>query len=130
MELKESQKNQGWHLISFDKVAKIRSERIRPSEEDSLKYIGLEHLQNGRLDIKRWGSDIPLKGDKLVMKKGDILFGKRNAYLKRISISPIDGIFSAHGMIINPYGTLILKDYFLLVPQLDFLPSTSSKFLL
>ena len=111
LELKESQKNQGWHLISFDKVAKIRSERIRPSEEDSLKYIGLEHLQNGRLDIKRWGSEIPLKGDKLVMKKGDILFGKRNAYLKRISISPIDGIFSAHGMIINPYGTLILKDY-------------------
>lgn len=78
---------------------------------DEKNYIGLEHLDSGSLDIKRWGSEIPLKGQKLAMKKGDILFAKRNAYLKRVAIAPFDGIFSAHGMVIRPKGDKVIPDY-------------------
>lgn len=111
MQLTEKQKSEGWRIVKFGEIAKSVSKRVNPTIEDSEKYIGLEHLESGKLDISVWGSEVPLKGQKLQMKKGDILFGKRNAYLKRVSIAPIDGIFSAHGMILNACGKLILEDY-------------------
>lgn len=46
------------------------------------------------------------------MKKGDILFGRRNTYLRRAAIAPHDGIFSAHGMIFRPKKEVIDPDYF------------------
>ena len=70
-----------------------------PTEADRETYIGLEHLDSGNLTVTRWGSDVDIKGQKLVMHKGDILFGRRNTYLKRAAIAPHDGLFSAHGMI-------------------------------
>lgn len=111
MQLTDKQKSEGWRIVKFGEIAKSVSKRVNPTIEDSEKYIGLEHLESGKLDISVWGSEVPLKGQKLQMKKGDILFGKRNAYLKRVSIAPIDGIFSAHGMILNACGKLILEDY-------------------
>ena len=35
------------------------------------------------------------------LEKGDVLFGKRRAYQKKVAIAPFDGIFSAHGMVLR-----------------------------
>ena len=83
-----------------------------PEPGDEEMYIGLEHLDSGSLKVKRWGSDVPITGEKLVMKKGDILFGRRNTYLRRAAIAPHDGIFSAHGMIFRPNTAVMDEDYF------------------
>ena len=77
------------------------TEKRSPVAGDEELYIGLEHLDSGSLRVTRWGSKVALKGDKLVMRKGDILFGRRNTYLRRVSIAPHDGLFSAHGMILR-----------------------------
>ena len=93
------------------------SQRVNPKPGDEQRYIGLEHLTSNRLLINSWGGDIELKGQKFAMEKGDILLGKRNAYLKRVNISPIDGIFSAHGMVLREKGNLFSSGflpYFLL----------------
>ncbi len=119
MQLTEQQKQMGWRIVKFGDVACSISKRVTPTPEDSECYVGLGHLESGNLRLSRWGSDVPLKGQKLLMKKGDILFGKRNAYLKRVAIAPIDGIFSAHGMILNAHGDLIDKDYLPFFMQSD-----------
>ena len=64
-----------------------------PEPGDEKMYIGLEHLDSGSLKITRWGSEVELTGQKLVMRKGDVLFGRRNTYLRRAAIAPHDGIF-------------------------------------
>ena len=46
------------------------------------------------------------------MKKGDVLFGKRRAYQRKVGIAPFDGIFSAHGMVLRPNEGVIDKDFF------------------
>ncbi|WP_095499385.1 restriction endonuclease subunit S [Paraferrimonas haliotis] len=97
--------------IKFGEIAELVSSRVNPKPGDEKKYIGLEHLDSGYLKITRWGSDVILKGQKLGMKKGDILFAKRNAYLRRVAIAPFDGIFSAHGMVIRPIGNKILPAF-------------------
>jgi type I restriction enzyme S subunit len=45
------------------------------------------------------------------MRKGDILFAKRNAYLRRVAIAPHDGFFSAHGMILRAKPDVILPEF-------------------
>ena len=94
-----------------DLVYNITEKRL-PVAGDEVFYIGLEHLDSGKLKVTRWGSKVAIKGEKLAMKKGDILFGRRNTYLRRVAIAPHDGIFSAHGMIFRPKKEVINEDFF------------------
>ena len=87
------------------------TEKRSPVDGDEELYIGLEHLDSGSLRVTRWGSKVALKGDKLKMQKGDILFGRRNTYLRRVSIAPHDGLFSAHGMIFRARPECMDEDY-------------------
>ena len=96
----------------FDQIAFNITDKKMPEPGDEKMYIGLEHLDSGSLKVTRWGSEVELKGQKLVMRKGDILFGRRNTYLRRAAIAPHDGIFSAHGMIFRPKTDVIDPEYF------------------
>ena len=96
----------------FDQIAFNITDKKMPEPGDEKMYIGLEHLDSGSLKITRWGSEVELTGQKLVMRKGDVLFGRRNTYLRRAAIAPHDGIFSAHGMIFRPKTQVIDPEYF------------------
>lgn len=96
----------------FDQIAINSTAKKKPEESDKYSYIGLEHLDSGTLTVSRWGSEVAPIGEKLLMKKGDILFGKRRAYQKKVAIAPFDGIFSAHGMVLRPNEAVIDKDFF------------------
>lgn len=101
----------GWKMVKFGDFVENVREQGQPTEKDSRYYIGLEHLDSGSLHVKRWGSNADLKGRKLKMKKGDLLFAKRNAYLRRVAIAPHDGFFSAHGMVLRPRREDILPEF-------------------
>ena len=96
----------------FDEIAINSTQKKKPTEEDKVYYIGLEHIDPGCFDVVRWGSDIAPTGDKLLMQKGDVLFGKRRAYQRKVAIAPFDGIFSAHGMVLRPNLKVIDANYF------------------
>lgn len=104
----------------FDQIAFNSTEKKKPTEEDKTHYIGLEHLDAGSLQVTRWGSEVAPKGEKLLMKKGDVLFGKRRAYQKKVAIAPFDGIFSAHGMVLRPKAEVIDPDFFPLFIASDY----------
>lgn len=96
----------------FDQIAFNSTAKKKPTEDDKERYIGLEHLDSDCLSITKWGSEVAPTGEKLLMKKGDILFGKRRAYQRKVGIAPFDGIFSAHGMVLRPNEEIIYKDFF------------------
>ncbi|MGE4284967.1 MAG: restriction endonuclease subunit S [Clostridia bacterium] len=96
----------------FDEIAVNSTEKKKPEKADKHTYIGLEHLDPGRLQVTRYGSDVAPIGEKLIMRKGDVLFGKRRAYQKKVAIAPFDGIFSAHGMVLRPNEKVIDRDFF------------------
>jgi len=96
----------------FEDIAYNVNEKAVPSKEELSNYIGLEHLISGSMDVPEYGSKVDIAGDKLVMHKGDVLFGKRNTYLRRVAIAPCDGYFSAHGMILRPKEEIIDKSFF------------------
>lgn len=110
----------GKRKYRFEQIAINCTQKKLPTEEDYAGYIGLEHLESGSLNVTRFGSQVPLKGEKLVMHKGDVLFGKRNAYLRRAAVCPHDGIFSAHGMVLQPREDVIDKSFFPLFISSDY----------
>lgn len=104
----------------FDRIAINSTEKKKPVNEDRFTYLGLEHLDSGSLKVTRFGSEVAPIGEKLVMRKGDVLFGKRRAYQKKVAIAPFDGIFSAHGMVLRPKEDVIDKDFFPLFISSDY----------
>lgn len=91
----------------FDQIAINSTEKKKPVEEDKYNYLGLDHLEPGNLRVSKFGTDVAPIGEKLIMRKGDVLFGKRRAYQKKVAIAPFDGIFSAHGMVLRPRTDII-----------------------
>ena len=96
----------------FEDIAYNSTAKKLPIESDKDCYIGLEHLDSDCLNVTRWGAETAPIGEKLIMKKGDVLFGKRRAYQRKVGIAPFDGIFSAHGMVLRPKEEVIDKDFF------------------
>ena len=96
----------------FDQIAINSTTKKKPVDADKEHYIGLEHIDSECLTITRWGSDVAPIGEKLIMCKGDVLFGKRRAYQRKVGIAPFDGIFSAHGMVLRPQKDVIDERFF------------------
>lgn len=96
----------------FDQIAYNSKDKKKPEEQDRFHYIGLEHLNSDSFEIEQWGSESAPIGEKLLMRKGDVLFGKRRAYQRKVGIAPFDGIFSAHGMVLRPNEAVVDKDFF------------------
>lgn len=104
----------------FEQIAINSIQKKKPIEEDRFTYIGLEHLDSGCLKVTRYGSEVAPIGEKLIMHKGDVLFGKRRAYQKKVAIAPFDGIFSAHGMVLRPNTDVIDSQFFPLFISSDY----------
>lgn len=104
----------------FEQIAINSTQKKKPVEEDRFTYIGLEHLDSGCLKVTRYGSEVAPIGEKLIMHKGDVLFGKRRAYQKKVAIAPFDGIFSAHGMVLRPNTDIIDSQFFPLFISSDY----------
>ena len=107
-------------VYRFEDIAFNSTEKKKPVDEDKYTYIGLEHLNPDSIFVTKYGADNAPKGDKLIMKKGDVLFGKRRAYQKKVAIAPFDGIFSAHGMVLRPNEDVIDKSFFPLFIKSDY----------
>lgn len=101
-----------WGLFKFNDIAFNISERIEPSDTKAEIYVGLEHLDPNSIHIRRTGVPSDVKGTKLKVYKGDIIFGKRRAYQRKAAISNFDGICSAHSMVLRANYENINKELF------------------
>lgn len=108
-----------FEMVRFDKVAINISERVEPKKTDLTTYVGLEHLDADNLKIERTGIPDDVIGTKLKIYKGDIIFGKRRAYLRKVAVSHFDGIASAHSMILRANEKHIEKEFLPFFMQSD-----------
>lgn len=110
----------GWHVWRFDQMATNVNVRIdNPSESGMDHYVGLEHLDTDSLRIRRWGSPDEVEATKLLFKKGDIIFGRRRAYQRKLGIAEFDGICSAHAMVLRAKPEVVLPEFLPFFMQSD-----------
>ncbi len=110
----------GWKVWRFDQIATNVNVRIdNPSESGMEHYVGLEHLDPDSLRIRRWGSPEDVEATKLVFKKGDIIFGRRRAYQRKLGVAEFDGICSAHAMVLRAKPEVVLPEFLPFFMQSD-----------
>lgn len=108
-----------YESVSFGELAQNMSKRVEPSQTDLKVYVGLEHLDPDNLRIERQGVPDDVKGVKLLIWKGDIIFGKRRAYQRKVAVSHFDGICSAHSMVLRAKEKAVNKEFLPFFMQSD-----------
>ncbi|MCA9124032.1 MAG: restriction endonuclease subunit S [Planctomycetales bacterium] len=101
----------GWSYCRFEEFAQNVAERVDPLDTDVKVYIGLEHLDCESLKIRRWGSPDDVIGQKLKFAVGDLIFGRRRAYQRKLGLAETDGICSAHAMVIRAKVDVIDSEF-------------------
>ena len=109
----------GWRIMKFGEMATHISKRVEPSETDLAIYVGLEHLDPDSLRIKRHGVPGDVAGQKLLVKKGQIIFGKRRAYQRKLGVADWDCICSAHAMVLEANPETVLAEFLPFFMQSD-----------
>lgn len=110
----------GWKVWRFDQIATNVNVRIdNPSESGMEHYVGLEHLDSDSLKIRRWGTPDDVEATKLMFKKGDIIFGRRRAYQRKLGVAEFEGICSAHAMVLRAKPEVVLPEFLPFFMQSD-----------
>ncbi|NCT86541.1 restriction endonuclease subunit S [Stenotrophomonas acidaminiphila] len=110
----------GWKVWRFDQMATNVNVRIdNPSESGMEHYVGLEHLDADSLKIRRWGTPDDVEATKLMFKQGDIIFGRRRAYQRKLGVAEFDGICSAHAMVLRAKPDVVLPEFLPFFMQSD-----------
>lgn len=102
-----------WAHVAFgDVVEKVSNSGI-PDSEESRMYIGLEHMSTESYRIRTWGSDVDIVVSKTRIKKGDVLFARRNTHLRRCAVAPFDTFFSPDGYAFRTKSEKLSQEYLL-----------------
>jgi type I restriction enzyme, S subunit len=101
----------GWRTVRFDQIAENIAERVEPAEADTDIYVGLEHLDPDSLRLRRWGTPADVEGTKLRFYPGDVIFGRRRAYQRKLAVAEVEGICSAHAMVLRAKPDVCLPEF-------------------
>ena len=98
-------------------VAEERRETCR-GNKDGYPTVGLEHLTPEEITLTSWdeGSDNTFTK---MFRKGDVLFGRRRAYLKKAAVAPFDGICSGDITVIETKPNYLLPELLPFIIQND-----------
>ena len=87
----------GWTpRVAFGDVVRLSRERTSdPEAAGFTRYVGLEHIDPGDLTIRRWGNVAEGTTFTNVFRPGQVLFGKRRAYLRKVAVPDFSGVCSS-----------------------------------
>lgn len=90
-----------WKNAQLKEIASLRRENIQPEDDLCLSYVGLEHIDSGESQLKRWGNASEVKSTKSRFYPDDILYGKLRAYLDKVVIAEMEGICSTDILVVT-----------------------------
>ena len=86
--------------------------------KEGYPVVGLEHLTPGEITLTEWDES----GDNTftkVFRKGNVLFGRRRAYLKKAVVAPFDGVCSGDITVIEARQDKVLPELLPFIIQND-----------
>ena len=103
----------GWRKVKFGDVVQLSKARCAdPLAEGIERYVGLEHLEPGDLRIRSWGNVADGVTFTSLFKPGQVLFGKRRAYQRKVAVADFSGVCSGDIYVLES------KDAGVLLPEL------------
>src|SRR6185369_237282 len=104
----------GWKRVKFgDVVCLSKARSSDPLTDGYERYIGLEHIEPEDLRIRRWGNVADGVTFTSVFKPGQVLFGKRRAYQRKVAVADFAGVCSGDIYILESNDPKVLLPKFL-----------------
>jgi type I restriction enzyme S subunit len=103
----------GWRKVKFGDVVQLSKARCAdPLAEGIEHFVGLEHLEPGDLRIRSWGNVADGVTFTSLFKPGQVLFGKRRAYQRKVAMADFSGVCSGDIYVLES------KDAAVMLPEL------------
>lgn len=103
----------GWRRVKFGDVVRLSKARSQNPLADGLeRYVGLEYLEPGDLRIRSWGNVADGTTFTNRFEPGQVLFGKRRAYQRKVAVADFAGVCSGDIYVLES------KDADVLLPEL------------
>jgi len=111
---------EGSTRVRFGDVVRLSTERCTdPLAQGIDRYVGLEHLDPGDLRIRSWGNVADGVTFTNRFRPGQVLFGKRRAYQRKVAVAEFDGICSSDIYVLEPADDRLLPDLLPFICQMD-----------
>lgn len=113
----------GWPRVKFGDVVRNVNENSRDLHADCVdRVVGLDHLDPGSLNLERWDVLADLSDGTTFtrrFKPGQVLFGKRRAYQRKVAVANFGGVCSGDILVFEPADTRMLTEYLPYLVQSD-----------
>ncbi len=85
----------GWEMVKFGDVVRQCKETVNRENNPFERYVEGGHMDTEDIHIRRWGEfgvDYVGPAFHRIFRKGQVLYGSRRTYLKKVAIADFDGI--------------------------------------
>jgi type I restriction enzyme, S subunit len=100
--------NKNCKPITFGEIAEC-DKKYPEHEKEVERFVGLEFIETGNFQLQGWGEIVNGTTFSKRFLKGDVLFGKRRAYLKKVAVADFDGICSGDILVIRAKAKKLLQ---------------------
>ncbi|WP_372923119.1 hypothetical protein [Roseovarius sp.] len=110
----------GWRRVAFGDVVRLSKVRAKdPEAEGYERVVGLEHIDPGDLRIRRWADIADGTTFTSVFKPGQVLFGKRRAYQRKVAVAEFAGVCSGDIYVLEPSSDALMPELLPFICQTD-----------
>lgn len=113
----------GWQCVKFGDVARQVKDKVDPETSGLIRYVAGEHMDTDNLRIRRWGEiGNGYLGPAFQMRfqPGQVLYGSRRTYLRKVAIADFTGICANTTFIIETRDeSVLLPEYLPCVMQTE-----------
>ncbi|MGB3674150.1 MAG: restriction endonuclease subunit S [Candidatus Nanopelagicales bacterium] len=98
-------------VVAFGDVVRLSKERSKdPAADGFERYIGLEHLSPDDMRVRTWGDIDDGTTFTNVFRPGQVLFGKRRAYQRKVAVADFAGVCSSDIYVLEPQDDRLLPE--------------------
>ncbi|MBQ0824260.1 restriction endonuclease subunit S [Microvirga sp. HBU67558] len=118
--LERSISKAGWARVAFGDVVRLSKARVADPEAAGIeRVVGLEHVEPGDLRIRRWGDVADGTTFTTLFKPGQVLFGKRRAYQRKVAVADFEGVCSGDIYVLEPANDRLVPELLPFLCQTD-----------
>ena len=100
-----------WKKYRFDEVCRQVNEATKDPVADGLDHVvGLEHIEPNNLHITQWATLEKETTFTRKFRKGQVLFGRRRAYQRKVAYAEFDGICSGDILVFEAIKEVLLPE--------------------
>lgn len=94
-----------WKRVRFGDVVENCNETCEPGKAGLERFVAMEHLEPGSLHVRSWGNVADGTTFTRRCRPGQVLFGKRRAYQRKVAVAEFEAVVSGDIYVLAPNDT-------------------------